>query len=263
MGERRKAIRVAVVGAVVLAATVIAGSGASTSASAVHVIPPNPLEMRLRAAYGPARLSKTVPTPAVLHLSGEFSTSDGSHPPALEKLEVAADRDLGIDVRGLPSCRWLRVPDLPPIYETCKDAVVGRGAVGFQVDLLEEREVAANARATVYNGGASHGVITLYLVTRINVPVPAAVVIPIEIKDVHEGPFRTEIEVSVPKIAGGTGSITRFKLRLARRIADRGRIASLVSMTCSGGRVDLHARATFRDGLTVSEDFSHPCTAQD
>ena len=53
--------------------------------------------------------------------------------------------------------------------------------------------------------------ITFYIHAYITVPTPAAIVTTVKIKKIHKGRFGTESVASIPKIAGGAGSVTSLQ----------------------------------------------------
>ncbi|HEU5104608.1 MAG TPA: hypothetical protein VFU11_02080 [Solirubrobacterales bacterium] len=102
----------------------------------------------------------------------------------------------------------------------------------------------------VVKGDAS----TLYAYAYFSAPVTAEVVIPIEVHKVARGGFGTESIASFPKIAGGSGAVTYFKLSFKRGV---------LRATCSGRQIHARIAAAFRDGTKASAALASPCTSKD
>lgn len=128
--------------------------------------------------------------------------------------------------------------------------------------LLEESLIYADSRLTIYNSTQKNGVRTLFARAHITKPVASSIILQIRLNPIQSGRFRTAMVVSVPKIAGGDGSITNLSMRLHRTTRDHDRIANLVSLRCLDGRMEVHTTATLRDGTRLRGGVLRPCTAR-
>ena len=70
---------------------------------------------------------------------------------------------------------------------------------------------------------------TLYIHAYITKPVPSAVVTTVKIKKIHKGPFGMLSIASIPKIAGGNGSVKNFKLSINKKFTYKGKKQSVLS----------------------------------
>jgi hypothetical protein len=135
---------------------------------------------------------------------------------------------------------------------------------GFEADILfeESAEIHVGSPLIVYSGGIPGGVPTLFARAYITKPVASAVVLQIRLKPIASGRFRTAMLLSVPKIAGGAGSVTQLSMRLAREVGEHDPTASFASLRCLDGRIATRARATFSDGtLLQAPPIQRPCSA--
>jgi hypothetical protein len=222
------------------------------------------VEFAFDSVFSPIKLSKTVPSPIALELSGQIKTSDGTHPPALREFILDADRNSAIDVKGLPRCR-LRPPEDGSSAlrnEICPDAIVGRGTMSVEIAFPEQSPILVKSAVTLFNGGVKQGVTTLLMYAFLKNPVSAAVVTIVKIRRVHKGRFGTEAVFSVPVIAGGNGSVTAFGARLFRRFSYKGKRASLLTLKCPDGKVRARAEEIFSDGTEAHAEVLRPCIAK-
>jgi len=97
-------------------------------------------------------------------------------------------------------------------------------------------------------------VTTLYLYTYFTAPVSSSIVITAEIKKIRKGRYGMEATALVPKIAGGSGSITRFTFSLKRGI---------LSAICPDGRLNIHNRSVLVDGTKMEQPAISTCTARE
>ncbi len=260
----RRGRAVLVAGVALLALLLTLGSGALAI-----MLEPGNLRATFDASFAPKALHKFGFTPGALRLSTQFETLDGSHPPALKELVWETDRNVKLDVRGLPVCPY------PPKIRTwtyflpsnesemCPDAIVGRGRAEIKILFEESSEISADSAMTVYNAGLRNGKPTLFARVHITKPVAASVLFEIKLKPIHSGRFRTAMAFSIPKSAGGAGSVANLSMRLSKQVRAPHRTASFVSLRCSDGRIATRATATFGDGTRLqAAPIQRACVAR-
>ncbi len=78
----------------------------------------------------PSKLPKHGSAPITARIFGEIHSRDGSHPPAIENLELDVDNTIGIDAVGLPTCRARQIESRTSAEakRACADALVGAGS---------------------------------------------------------------------------------------------------------------------------------------
>ena len=69
----------------------------------------------------------------------------------------------------------------------------------------------------VINGGFSGGTTTLYIHAYFSAPVTGAIVTTLKIKKVHNGRYGLKTVATIPKIAGGSGSVKTFDLKINKK----------------------------------------------
>lgn len=104
---------------------------------------------------------------------------------------------------------------------------------------------------TAYNAGLRNGIRTLLLDAFITVPTPAQIVMMVEVKHSSRDRYGLKLVGSVPKIAGGMGSIIRLSFGFHKNI---------FSATCPVGHLNTGFATTFVDGTHLGGSVVRPCT---
>lgn len=253
------------VGVVGLALLLIAGALASIAVAAGEkpvVVRAGNLELTFNGGFTPKALSKTQLTPIKLNVSGEIATVDGTHPPALKEFVLETDKNGAVEVKGFPVCKSsrLQATDTARALAACKSALIGEGTTDIEVAFPESKPIPVSSKLLVFNGGEKGGVTTLYIHAYITVPTPAAVVTTVKIKRIHRGRFGIESIASIPKIAGGSGSVTSFSLAVGKTYTYEGKKVSVLSAKCTDGKLMAHGTAIFSDGTKAEGEVVRVCT---
>jgi hypothetical protein len=219
--------------------------------------------LRVNDGYSPKAVSRTVPTPVAFNFSASIRTADGTHPPALNRLRLELDKDGAIDVRGLPTCNpKIQYQSTRRLEEACAEAIVGSGQASFEIAFPEptgSNPVPADGRMVILNGGVQGPVTTLYARTDISVPTPAAIVFTIKIRKPPGAHTGSEALISIPKVAGGSGSLTSFNATIGVSSFIAGKRSHVVTLTCPDRKVHTHFEASFEDGTVADTDLVRTC----
>ncbi|HEX2707878.1 MAG TPA: hypothetical protein VHM66_07725 [Solirubrobacterales bacterium] len=80
--------------------------------------------------FTPRSLPRDRPAPVTVSIEGSIGTTDGTHPPALRRLEIALNRNGRLSTRGLPACTspLLQSTSTEAALERCRPALVGSAA---------------------------------------------------------------------------------------------------------------------------------------
>jgi hypothetical protein len=214
--------------------------------------------------FSPKALPKKTMAPIALTAEGKISTADGTHPPALKEVLVETDKNGAINVKGYPKCTSgkLQSQDTKHAEDICRSAIIGKGKTGVEIAFPESKVVPVTSDLLVFNGGFSGGTTTLYIHAYITVPVPAAIVTTVKIKKINKGRYGTLSVASVPKIAGGSGSVTSFALTIDKKFTYKGKKVSVLTAKCPDGKLQANATAIFADGTKASAEFVRTCTGK-
>lgn len=214
------------------------------------------IEAIFDGGFKPKALSKTKPTPITFNISGEIKSTipDEPHPPALKEFILESDKNAAIDVKGLPVCTGAKLQSqtTAKAEAICKPAIIGSGNATAGIAFPDQPEVLAKSKIIAFNGGFRGGVTTLFIHAYLTVPVPAAIVTTVKIKKIHKGRYGLLSVATIPKIAGGSGSVKNFDLTISKH--------GVLSAKCTDGKLQVHGEAIFTNGPTLAATVVRPCT---
>ncbi|MGN6215335.1 MAG: hypothetical protein ACTHN7_00030 [Solirubrobacterales bacterium] len=210
----------------------------------------------------PSKLPKHGSAPITARIFGELKTRDGSHPPALQTLELDVDRTIGLDAVGLPTCRpgQLEARNPADARRVCHGAIVGLGSAEVEVAFPEQAPFRSRGPLTLFNAGVHGKTTDVLLHAYVDVPAPTAIVIRATVTRIHHGPFGLHVAMRIPKIAGGAGSPTAFKLKIGRRFTYKGHQKSFLTGSCPTGHWTTKGHVVFSDGTQLGLTHVFACT---
>jgi hypothetical protein len=212
------------------------------------------LVLTFNGGVTPKALSKTTMEPISLNVSGKIATADGTHPPALTEVAIDTDRNGTIDVRGVPTCTQgkLEAQTTVNAEKVCKPALLGTGTTDVEVLFPESNPIQIHSKLLAVNGGTKGATTTVYIHAYLTSPIAAAIVTTVKISKEHNGPYGTRSIASIPKIAGGAGSVTAFSLTFPKKLfAYKGKKHGYLLAKCSNGHFLAQAEARFSDGTKI------------
>jgi len=252
--------KIAFVAALALAALATA-AGAAEKPVTVMV---GDLRLVFNGGLTPKALPRSRPAPVAFSGSGEISTTDRTHPPALEEFVLETDRNAFFDVSGVPVCKatQLQSQDSSHARAICRDAIIGAGTGKVEIAFPEQAPIRASSPLTIFNGGERGGVTTLFVHIYVSVPAPTAVVTTVKITRIHHGRYGLRSVAVVPRIAGGSGSATFFSFTIDRYLQVGGKRLSVLRAQCPDGHLQAHGAVRFSDGVRAAADIARTCISQ-
>lgn len=220
------------------------------------------LELTFNGGFTPKALPRKKPAPINLNVSGKIATLDGQHPPAMRQFFLETDKAGSIFVKGYPTCTAgkLTSQDTRAAKRVCGPAIMGTGKTDIQVQFAESKPIPVKSDLLLFNGGEKGGVVTLYIHAYITVPVPAAVVTTVKVKKINKGRYGLHSTASIPKIAGGAGSVLTFNLNVGKKYRYKGKQVSMLTLKCPDGKILARGEAVFEDGTKVKAGVVRTCT---
>jgi hypothetical protein len=214
--------------------------------------------------FSPKALPKDKLAPIALTAEGQIKTLDGTHPPALKEVLLETDKNGAINVKGYPTCRsgQLQSQDTDAAEAICKKALIGTGTTTATVEFVDSKEIKVPSKLLVFNGGERGGTTTLYIHAYFSSPIPGAIVTTVKIKKINKGRYGLLSVASIPKIAGGSGSVESFRLKIDKKFTYQGKKVSVLSAKCPDGKLQAHVTGVFSDGTKAEADFIRPCTGK-
>lgn len=256
-------MRKRLIGLTALVALAILAVAAVAVAEKPTVVQVGNLRLTINGGVTPKALSKTKMEPIALNVSGKIENVDGTHPPALQEAVVDTDRNGTIDARGVPTCKQgqLEAQTTANAEKICKAAIVGLGATDIEVEFAEQAPIPIHSKLLAFNGGTKGGTTTIYIHAFLTSPVTAAVVTTVKISKEHKGRYGTRSIATIPKIAGGSGSVTAFSLTFAKQLFPyKGQRHGYLLAKCADGHFAAEAELKFAGGTHAKGKIVRACT---
>jgi hypothetical protein len=256
-------MRKRLIGLTALAALAILALAAVAVAEKPTVVKVGNLVLTINGGVKPKALSKTTPEPITLTVQGKIATADGTHPPALSKIVVDTDKAGSIDARGVPVCKpgKLEATTTDQARKSCKAAIVGTGITDVEVEFPEQAPIQIHSQITAFNGpGGGKGKATILVHAYLSSPIAAAIVTTVKVSKRASGPYGTRSIATVPKIAGGSGSVTAFSLTFAKKLFPyKGKKHGYLLAKCDDGSFQAEAEALFTNGDKIGGKIVRAC----
>jgi hypothetical protein len=261
---RTMAVMLATVAALscVLAATIFAASYGTTVTAGNLVI-------HLKAALSPNALPKNKMAPIDFHASASVETVDGSHVPPAQAVHLQVDKHFRIDTTGLPVCPPQKIQATTPTQamRSCGDALVGKGYASAQVEFPESLPFTAKGPLLAFNGPASGGGYggasyneQLYYIY-VSVPAPTAVIVVAKLSK-DTGKYGYRVSVTVPEIAGGSGSVTNVEFKIDRKWSYKGQEHSYLNADCPTGHFFNQIEVAYGNGTDLTGSIVNSCKSK-
>ena len=220
------------------------------------------LILRDNGGITPTKLPRHKQAPVAAILEASIGTADGSPLPAAREVILDVDKTIQINARGLPACKakQLEARDTKAARRVCGKAIIGRGVGSVEIAFPEQKPIMVSSPLTMFNGGVGGGTTTLFVHAFITVPVPAAIIVPVKISSIHRGHYGLHTISKIPLIAGGSGSVSKFKLKIDRKFAYRGKKESYLTASCPTGHYFTKGHVLFDDGTRLGIVHVLPCT---
>jgi hypothetical protein len=187
----------------------------------------------------PHALPKSKPVSAGFATFGKIARGDGTQPSALREAVLAVDKDVEVDVTGLPVCGYRKIAShgTQGARRACRSAIVGSGEASAVLTYPGSAPVKLATRLVAFNGGVRDGAIRVFVHAFAPSPLGRALVARVEVRrrGAVSGPRGWETLMKIPKIGTGYGSLTGFRLSLERRFLYRGERRSFPSARCPDG----------------------------
>jgi len=249
----------------ILATTVAVGLVLIATASALaepKVVRVGNLIFRDNGFISPSKLPRHEQAPTSAVMNGRIETVDGSHPPAITGVIADFDRNIQVNAKGLPVCRQdqLVARSTGDVKKACPDAIVGSGTADVVVSFPEQAPLDAKGPILLFNGGVRGGTTLLLIHTYVNVPAPTAVVATVKLTRINRGHYGTHAVAQIPKIAGGAGSVTKFRLKVDRKFTYKGKKTSYLTASCPTGVYYAEGKVQFTDETMLKVTHVLPCT---
>ena len=211
--------------------------------------------------FAPKTLPKHRDAPIILYGHGRLTTVSGNLPPILKTIVVDFDRHGHVETRGLPVCTAGRLQSTTPSQarRNCPGSIIGKGIGRAIVKFPDQAPIPISSPITGFNGPRKNGNPTVLGHGYVRIPVPVAIVVPIEIERINEGVYGYRVRIRIPRLAGGYGVPIAAKGKIGRRWTYKGKRLSYVNARCATGRLQARGEFYFDDGTLLKGTLAKPC----
>ncbi len=240
--------------AVVIAATA-AWAGPTVSG-------PNGNTQSIDVQVRPKKLSKKKLTPGTLEVTTlTTSTTDPSGVPVpAVHATIDFDRNMALYTKGLPRCdsAKLQSQSTEVAERVCRSAKIGSGHAIAYLKAGKVYEVPQTV--TAFNGIPKGGKPTIILHTYGTTPLQVSLVLEGTVSNYAKEGYGPRLDLDVPLIAGGTGALKEFNVKIDKKWRFKGVKRSFISATCPNSK-KLKSRGTFtyRDGESLTALSKQSC----
>jgi hypothetical protein len=191
------------------------------------------VRISFNGGFSPHTLPRDELAPVTIEVAGAIGTTDGTHPPAVKRIEIGINRHGRLSTEGLPACSGPRLQSTSTetALKRCRAALVGRGRFGADVEFPNAETVPTTGTMLAFYG-RSNGKQALLLHLYATTPVRATFVLPLVISSKGNELFGTVLSAKIPTLAGGLGSVTQIDLKVGREYTYRGERRSFISASC-------------------------------
>lgn len=214
----------------------LVGAGPSSAQRLIDIGLPN-LHTGLVATPAPIPAPAEGRMPVSLRLVNSVWTDDGSHPSAATEVRFELDKQLRFEMGDIPTCK--PTSRIPRGQSPCDEGKVASGRIQLEVQFPEQQPMRVLGDATAYKTGPR----SLTIFTFLPAPVTAMLFVPVTISRGASGIYGLGATASIPKAAGGYGSLTYLGLRFRK---------GLFSAACPKGRLQSRVTDTFTDGTRLT-----------
>lgn len=247
-----------IAGLVALAAAI-----AATAAIAGPVVNgPDGNTQSIDSLIGPKKLSKTKLSPATLEVTTlTTSTTDpnGVPVPAIHAT-IDFDKNAVLFTKGLPTCNPAKVinQSTENAERACKAAKIGSGHASAYLRAGQVYEVPQTV--TAFNGVPKGGKPTVILHTYGTTPLQTSLVLVGTVTRFNKEGYGPRLDLEVPLIAGGTGALKEFNVKISKKWRYKGVQRSFISAKCPNSKkLKARGKFTYRDGQSLTAFSQQSC----
>jgi hypothetical protein len=255
---RRRPILIA--GLVVAAAAALA---ASVALAGPVVTGKDGNTQSIDAVITPKKLSKKVFTPGALKVTTKTTSTTAANgvPSPAVHATLDFDKNATIFTKGIPTCNPAKLQNTSTeiAERECGRAKIGSGKasallpVGAQVFPVEQT-------VTVFNGVPKGGKPVVILHTYGTTPVQTTLILSGPVSRINKEGYGPRIDLEVPLLAGGTGALTGFQVKIDKKFTYKGKKRSFISAKCPNSKkLKTRGKFTFKDGESLTAYSVHSC----
>jgi hypothetical protein len=245
-----------------LAALVAIAIPASAAFAGETVTGPDGNTQSLEASVAPKALYKQASSPAALSVEVKTGTTnaDGVPNPATHDV-IDFDQNLSLTTKGLPTCSAAKLQNTSTeaAEAACGKAKIGSGNATTLLPLSVLYD--EPTKVTAYNGAPQGGKPVVLLHAYGTSPLQTTIVLAGVVTSLGKEGYGPRLDVPIPPLAGGSGVITDFKVKIQKSWTYKGQKMSFVNAKCPASRkLKYRGAFSFQDGTTIEAASTQACT---
>ena len=201
------------------------------------------------ATVSPSKLSKSKAQPASLNVVTDLSTTTAANgvPVPANRAVLDFDKNVKLFTKGIPTCTNAKLQNTTTTQAkaACPNAVVGSGSATVPIR-VGTTVFSENVTVTAFNGAPQGGKPVLLVHTFGSTPVQFSTILTGVISNYNKQGYGPRLNVQIPPIAGGTGSLTHFQTEANRKYSYKGKKRSYVSAMCATKKLEVPRRLHLR-----------------
>ncbi len=216
----------------------------------------------IESLIAPKKLSKTTPTAASLMVTTKTSTTTAANgvPSPAVHVTFDFDKNAKLFTKGIPTCdpAKLQSTSTEVALQLCGNAKIGTGHAAALIP-VGQQVVPATQTVTAFNGVPQGGKPVVLLHTYGTTPVQTTLVLNGTVSNYGKEGYGPRLDLEVPLIAGGTGALTEFEVKIKKNFRYKGKPRSFVTAKCTSGKLKARGAFTFKDGETLTALSTQSC----
>lgn len=243
-------------------AAVVAAIVATAAVAGPVVNAPDGNTQSIDSLIGPKKLSKTKFTPATLKVTTlTTSTTDpnGVPVPAIHAT-IDFDKNARLYTKGLPTCdpAKLQSQSTEVAERVCGKAKIGSGNATAYLRAGKIYEVPQTV--TVFNGVPQGGKPVVILHTYGTTPLQVSLVLVGTVSNYNKEGYGPRLDLEIPLIAGGTGALKEFQVKIDKKWRFKGEKRSFISAKCPNSKkLKARGKFTYRDNESLTAFATQTC----
>lgn len=236
----------------------------AASAMAAVVTAPDGNTQDIAIGFKPKKLSKTTPTPVTLDVTTRTaSTTDpnGKPIPSVQAI-IDFDKNASIFAKGYPTCEVAKLENVSTEagLEACAPAKIGGGEATALLPSTKGVNV-EKLTVTAFNGQPQGANPVVLLQAYGESPVQTTQVLTGVVTRYDKEGYGPRLTVSIPLIAGGSGSLTEFHAVIFKKFKYKGKQRSYVSAKCPNSKkLKGRGQFVFKDGESLTPTVIQTCS---
>jgi hypothetical protein len=241
-------------------AALVVAIAAATAIAGPTVNAPDGNTQSIDSLIGPKKLSKTKMTPATLQVTTLTTSTTKPIPSPAIHATIDFDKSAVLFTKGLPTCDPSKVQNQSTenAERACRSAKIGSGHAIAYLQAGQLYEV--QQTVTAFNGVPKGGKPTVILHTYGTTPLQTTLVLVGTVLNYNKEGYGPRLELEIPLIAGGTGALKEFEVKIDKKWTYKGVKRSFISAKCPNSK-KLKARGKFdyRDGESLTAFSKQTC----